>query len=477
MKNKVLLFIVFFSLGIIVTYPAFVPSYVLDGYCTVHNGYNDTINLLIQNGRVVSAGTFLLFSTLHLPYHSMDFVSLFIANIFLALAVETLFISIKNKINKDSMAVNFVLLICVFCIFYNPLTTEVLLLNDVIVVALGILFITMASTKINNGGFKNYVLALLFMFLGILCYYGVACYLIPLIILLQICDKSNTIDTLKKLCNGFVIYMISFLIVYFVASFFGHLSKYISFDIISNLYYTITNLIPSSLASLFNFSNIVVYYLIVTFILCLIIYYITKFSEKKRNVLILSLLLLFTLIMPFIPNLFITDRIDYTAARTTLTIMIIPSILVIYILSLFNSNISLLTIVTIFTLGFNSFFIHQNLILDFDRYKEDIAYIKKIDQRISWYESENHKKIKTVYYAYDKSPKYYYSNIENTANVRLSAIDWALDCAFPTYTDNKYTFKKMNSTDYNYYFNGQEYNKFSEKQLKFEGDTLYLLIY
>ena len=42
MKKKILLFIAIFSVGIIVTYPAFASSHALDSYCTIYNGYTTT---------------------------------------------------------------------------------------------------------------------------------------------------------------------------------------------------------------------------------------------------------------------------------------------------------------------------------------------------------------------------------------------------------------------------------------------------
>ena len=55
MKNKILLFIVIFSVANIFTFPAFTVTHGLDSYCTVYNGYSDTALWFAQNGRVITA--------------------------------------------------------------------------------------------------------------------------------------------------------------------------------------------------------------------------------------------------------------------------------------------------------------------------------------------------------------------------------------------------------------------------------------
>ena len=171
---------------------------------------------------------------------------------------------------------------------------------------------------------------------------------------------------------------------------------------------------------------------------------------------------------------------NYTAARMTLTLMIIPSVFIIYIISLFDItkfNYVLIGLI-ILIFSFYAFSIHQNTMINFKRFKEDVRYITKVSQRISWYEHKNKIKVKTIYYAKDTSVDYYYSfGHANGANIRLLAVDWSLECAFPVYTENKYKFSKMSEEDYQKYFAFKNYNKFSSKQLKFVDDALYLLIY
>lgn len=97
MKKKVLMFIAIFSIGILITYPAFAPSHALDSYCTIYNGYKDTANLFLQNGRIFSALLMYFYNLVKLPVDSMSFVALFFCNLFLTLAILKVFLVLGDK--------------------------------------------------------------------------------------------------------------------------------------------------------------------------------------------------------------------------------------------------------------------------------------------------------------------------------------------------------------------------------------------
>ena len=92
MKKKILLFIIIFSIGIIVTYPAFASSHALDSYLTIYNGFKETGDLFLQDGRLFSAILMYFYDLINLPFDSMNFVTLFFLNIFLALAILKLYL-------------------------------------------------------------------------------------------------------------------------------------------------------------------------------------------------------------------------------------------------------------------------------------------------------------------------------------------------------------------------------------------------
>lgn len=488
MKKKILLFIAIFSVGIIVTYPAFAPSHALDSYCTIYNGYRETAEWFLQNGRVFSALLMYFYNLVSLPVDSMNFVTMFFFNLFLALAILKLYLVFSK--NRENKVVRVILLVSTFMLFYGPLITEVLLLNEAMIFALGILLVVLAAGRLSVGGIKNYIIALILMILGVTCYQGVACYffLILLLILmsLKIDDKEKLVNLFKKIGIGIIIYGMSFLtslgIVQLANSVFGtEASKFGGFDLVSNFVKVFTNLLPSSLGNLFGFINVKYYYILVFIMVILIIYLFIKSDNKTIKGILFVGVLLSVILMPFVPNFVMSTDSNYTAARMALTLGILPSAFTLYILFNYEINIKWQYVIGVLALLFmliSVYSIHQNLMINFKRYKQDVSYINSIVQRIGWYEAESDKTVKTIYYAPDTDVSYYYSfGNANGANIRLLAVNWALDCAFPVYTSDQYEFKPMSDEDYNKYFKGKNYDKFDKEQLVFDDDTLYLLLY
>ena len=488
MKKKILMFIAIFSIGILVTYPAFAPSHALDSYCTIYNGYKDTASWFLQNGRVFSALLMYFYNLVKLPVDSMSFVALFFFNFFLALAILKLFLVFSDK--EENKVIKGIIFICTFMLFYGPLITEVIFLNEAMILALGILFVTLSAWRLSLGGIKNYIISLILMILGVTCYQGIACYFFIILFLILMRDKieskEDMIEFLKKLGIGLLVYGISVLtslgIVQLISNAFSEaVPKLGDFIIINNLIKIFTDLLPNSLKTLFGFVSVKYYYLLCVILLVIIVYLFVKNDYKLIKIALLLGVLIAIIIVPFAPNLVMAESSNYTAARMALPLGIIPSVLGLYILFNFDFDIKLKYFVGVVVLMFmviSAYSIHQNTMISFRRYKEDVKYINSITERINWYEAESDNEVKTIYYAPDTSVNYYYSfGNANGANIRLLAVDWALDCAFPAYTYNKYKFEKMSDEDYEKYFKDKNYDEFDREQLVFEGDTLYLLLY
>ena len=488
MKKKILMFIVIFSIGIIVTYPAFAPSHALDSYCTIYNGYKETAAWFMQNGRVFSALLMWFYNLIHLPVDSMNFVTLFFLNLFLALTILKLYLFIFK--DSDSKLKQVIGLVGIFMLFYEPLLTEVLVFNEAMVFGLGILFVTLSACRLSLGGIKNYIISLIFMILGVACYQGIACYFFLVLLLALMKDnidsKEKFISLLKKLGLGIVIYGLSFLaslgiIKLVFLSGLDVASKFGKFNITNNLIKVFTELLPNSLHYLFGFINFKYYYILTVALMIIFLYSFIKNNHKIIKLVLLLGILASAILMPFVPNLVMAEAENYTAARMALTLGVLPSVLTLFILLNYEVNIKMQYVIGVFILCFmilSAYSIHQNTLINYLRYKSDVRYISSINDRIIWYQNDSGNKIKTIYYAKDTDVSYYYSfGNANGANIRLLAVDWALDCAFPVYTNKQYKFKPMSKKDYDKYFKGKNYDDFNKKQLVFKGDTLYLLLY
>ena len=492
MKNKILLFIIIFSVANIFTFPAFTVTHNLDSYCTVYNGYSDTALWFSQNGRLITALFYLLFNFINLPMDSLSFVSAFMANIFLALAVMIVYNVIKTNIKPQNFFWQALLLISSFLLFYNPLAIELYMVDETFVIALGILFVTLAASHINKLGLKNILLAFLFTILGIICYQGILCYLFILVILFASTnivnnDKKDIVVFLKKIGVSLLAYLLSFAVMYLILQIvlmvtgevttkLGHI------DLIANIEYIFTSLIPDVFLNFFGFINKNIYLILCLIVLAFVIFGVIKNDGKKINIMIILLLLTAALLAPFIPNIVMNTEQNYTAARMTLTLMAIPSILMIFLVIRLNFDYKyfvyglLVVMLIVFALFARQFI--ANTKIDLKRYKNDVAYLNQIYSALDSYQEENDVKIKTVYYAKDTDVAYYYpTGYPNGANIRVPAVDWAMECAFNVYSNNKYEYKPMSKKKYNEYFKDKNYDEFDEESIVFDNNKAYILLY
>lgn len=466
MKNKLILFILIFSVGVLTIYPSFVNSHSLDSYCTMYNGYKDAAESFLQNGKIFSALAFTLFNTIKLPFDSLSFISSFLTVLFLTFAVIKVYLTIKENLKLSNNLKQLILLVSAFLLFFNPLLIETLVMDDGFVLALGILFITISACEINKGKVKNYLFALVFALLASLCYQGVICYLLPIVVLCLLSSKENT--SVKKIIISLSIYVVSFIIP-FIA-----IKTLPSFNI-SNIFEIFVN----AFKSISGFVNPMSYFIIDLILLAAIIYLLTKSEDKKTKAIYLVALVLISVIAPFLPYLAV--KTSHLNSNMLLLLGAFPSLLVIYIISSFEINVKVdyaILIAISLMLIMTAYSLHQNTMINFKRYKEDVKYIKTINEKIAWYEKKYDTKIKTIYFAKDTNVNYYYDfGNNNGTNIRLMAIPWALNCAFDVYSENKYEYKKMSKKDYNKYFKGKNYNKFNDKEFVFDKEKLYLLLY
>ncbi len=467
MKKKILLFIIIFSIGIIVTYPAFASSHALDSYLTIYNGFKETGDLFLQDGRLFSAILMYFYDLINLPFDSMNFVTLFFLNIFLALAILKLYLFFSKY--KAGKVMQIILFISTFLLFYTPLISDILILDDAMIYALGILFAVLAALFVQKNSFINYLFSFILLFLSVLCHPMILSYFFIILLLLLMSDECGFKYLLKKIGIGFLIYI--FVLIFHKIIFSYNLIYAVNVDKI------FVDILPNILNGLWGFIDFK-YYLISIILLVCFIYLFIKNDNKGKIFGLFCFMLIFLLLMPFLLSLFIDTDIE---ARMFLTFSLFPSFLVFLIL--FNYKIDIkFQYVIFFIMGiwlFLSFYsIHQNMMINFKRFKEDVSYINNVNQRIGWYEAEEEIEVKTVYYAKDeKVDDYYDFGNYNSTSVRLLAVDKVFERAFDVYTNNEYKIKAMSKEDYDKYFKGKNYNKFNKKQLVFDDDVLYLLLY
>lgn len=493
MKKKIKLFIIIFCLATIITSPNFVTSHALDSYCNMFGGYNSTATWFFQNGRVFSALWFWFLGVINFPFDSISFVSASGVNLFLTGAILTVY-NIMSKVT-DKKINKIIILILSFTVFYSPLMIEVVMFDEAVIMGLGVLFVSLCASQIYKGGLKHYILAFIFMILSVICYQGMACFLIPLVILFESTKfkgdlKQDVLFMLKKLVIAFACYGIAFVIdlgiIKLAESVIGEATGNVGkIDLLANISHIRFFLIPESFANLFGYINTKLYYSLALVSVLFVILGIVRNNNKIVNILTIIGILGATCLMPFVPNLFMSSAQNYMAARTILTLTTIPSFALLFAITKFNFDNNIWKICTlilsIIMVIIYSFLFYKNTRIDIERYKQDLSYLNTLYTYIGYYEAENHIKVKHIYWAKDKDSSYYYSTgYNNGANNRITGEAWAMKCAVNDYSGKnyEYTYEEMSDEDLKKYFKNKDYKKFNpDKQLHYEGDTLYLLIY
>jgi hypothetical protein len=115
--------------------------------------------------------------------------------------------------------------------------------------------------------------------------------------------------------------------------------------------------------------------------------------------------------------------------------------------------------------------------------QEDEEYAKQVVAEIEKYEAASGETVTTLYFRLDSSESYQHSDRGKKysfggTNSCAAPISWALRPMIRYYTGRSYSGGWMSDDKWNTYFAGKEYSEFvPEEQLRFEGDTCYLLVY
>lgn len=493
-ERKVNIVCLLFIIGLIITIPSLIPSFNVDGYCTYAFGYLDSAKTFMKSGRLFTALIYVVSHGINLPFEIFSIISIVLANLFLALTIYKLFDHLTKYIDKSLLS-KVMLLLGVFLIFYNPLTLELLLFEEAFIMCAGIYFAVLAALKFIDYNKKGYLLSALYLIISAICYQGIVCYFIPVAFLLVVINlgrdlKKEIPEIIKKGIIACIIYgislIVSFVIVKFINSyiFTDGTQKLGTLDIIYNIKKAI-ELMFYSLKGLFGFGNRVIFYgfsILGTLFVSLSTIKNSKNHWTKVLYFICNLGL--CVVMPFVPNLGMNSASNYTAARMIGSICSVAGFIVIYGIIYFNilkkENLKTIFIImaSLYSLYIGYEFLRTTSV-GLKRYRNDMESIEKLHNKIAEYELENNIEVKNIYYATDSHVNYYYyqQQLTNSYNYRLYAIDWAMQCSINIGKDHNYKYTKMSDKDKERYFNNKEYDGFSDEQLVFVDDKLYLLIY
>ena len=454
LNNKIILFFIVLSLGLIVSIYMFPPSYNTDGLCHLHHGYSKYANhYFLEAGRFILIGFWYLFDLIKLDHDVLSVISVLLVNVFLSLSVVKLYSYLKDKA-KDNYSLVLILL-AITIIIYNPFIQEIFIFEESFCMALAIYLVVIASIKSIE---KKYLLSFILLFISSFIYQGVLSYYLPLVFTYQLIDTKDKNNIFKSIGIYLMTLALSYLVLRAVLLILNYPSMHIGkIDFFRNIYLSIWY-IYHSLATMFGlFSPFIFISYLVFILVCLFI--LSK--KNKANIKYFSssvVVGILCLTIPLIPNLIMRTNHFYVFPRMVLPIgSLIGFLLIFVIMCKKNKNFNkyLIIIFSIF-LVLDLTYIFANNKYFYQTYKDNNKVISEVEKIIDEYESSTGIMVNNIYYSSDNYDMDYVISKDFNQNKRkiFEEEDWPLNCAF-NIKDNKYKvtlIKEIDTDDEKGYF-------------------------
>ncbi|MEG1597216.1 MAG: glucosyltransferase domain-containing protein [Bacilli bacterium] len=490
---------IYICLGILATIfliPFLIPHFALDSYPLLSSGYHDYAIIFIKSNRIISALFYEIFNFICLPYNTLSIVSTLVSGLLLVISAITFGNMVINNRAKIQEKNYIMIYIISFLCFFNFLNMELFVFMESFVMCLGIFLIVKSIENFTSYKKHKYWYSILYLITSMYCYQGIICLFIPLCLIIIYLkyinnDNINYKQMLKEMLLLGVFYATVLLITYFSIFVISYLfniieTKTIGINIFKNISITI-NLFKDTMHNLYGLFSTKIFYL--TIFILFIVYIFVKLNINDDNKIIKIGYLIFTItvciILPFIPNLVMSTKANYSAARMSSSIGLIIPIIMFFIIFDYNKiNIKtvkyILQLVIMMFLIYTGYQYNNNLQLSISTYRQDREEMNLIYEEIVVYEKKQNIKIKDIYFGKDPSVNYYYHSNKgnyNGFNLRLMAIDWAIPSAFNGFNKSNYKFILLDEKTIQDKFNNINYDKFDEKQLIFFNDKVYLYLY
>lgn len=488
-KNQMYTFFAMLMFAVIICSNFFRMHFSQDTYCiNVDYGYDRYIKHFLSIGRILGAVQMFITKKLNIPFETMVIGSSVSATILLTLSWFILY-SYTIKIAKIGENKKKQLLIAgiTFSIIFNFCTFETLVFAEAIVLAFSILCATLASCIYTSNLKRKNIYTAILIFLTILAYQtSTSLFLIITLVFIAFKNKGNIKEILKKSIYVGLIYGVSMILGLLITKFMGNyldwverettllsikemiqtIFKYLDFIVIKNFYIE-----PKG----WNF--IVIIFLTIIFI--------AQVIKRKEYFHILEYIVLVALccIIPILPLMAIPIKDQYMETRMAMVFGALAGTLLLYLILVMKADETkvikdIISIITITLFVINSIYFIRSSSENIATGYIDRNIAKSIIYNIEKYEKENDIKLKKIVVGYDKKPIYYYEGqiMLRSTNGRGLATNFTVAPLIEYYCGEKYEWY-VSQEEIDERFLEKNWDAYSEEQLVFEGDTLYLCVY
>lgn len=445
----------------------------------------------LLDGRFISAIVCYIAGLLNIPIKAYIIGMDFIGIIFIGYAIYTMnkilekLIKPKDKIQKIS------LILASFVLILNQFTLEYLLFPESAVMCLGLFLIVLATKIMIDNPKHKYIKIFIILLIAGISYQGLL-NIFPVLAMITYLVKEITEDKpYKEKEKEFFIEMIKLAIIVIATVLicmslvkFGTMllkssqdrrMHLISFEAIKLRGETVSEYLNElwneCMGMLPKYTNTIV--LVISAILLIVLQ--TKKEYIMQYVLIVFIAFFICIVPMFLFNTGVCGRVNFPLMMlwgTSLIILLAQS-------SVISNNKKLIIYVfIIISFIVNSIFIMQNITEHIAANRVDENTGKTIKYLMEKYENETGIEITKFSYTYDKNPQQYAVGIKPLQSLteRKFACSWCILQTVDYYCNKKLKLVPM-TIEVKNKFKNTDYTEFSEEQLIFDGDTLYMLVY
>lgn len=493
-KQNIIKYLIIVAITILFCQNFLQMHYSSDTYVLYDLGYMEyPSQYFLLDGRLISTVVCYLAGILNVPIPAYIIGMDFIGIILIATAIYMMDRILEKIIKPQKNIVKLMLLTSCFILILNQFTLEYLLFPESAVMCLGVLFNVIAVKLMIDNPKHKYIKIFLSLLVAVFCYQGLL-NMFPLLAILvyivkQIVDKREYKIKEKE----FFIEMIKLAIIVIVVLAICMLAIKLGKTLLNSNQDRMMHLVDTEaimlrgetvleyLDELWNktmhmlpdqINNII---LIISFISLILL------KTKKEIIMQYVLLLIVSFTICIVPMFLFNTGI---CGRVNEPLTMIWGVSLIILLAQ-TMNISegkrtnFIYCLVIISFIINNIFIMQNITehIASNRVEENMG--KTIKYALERYEQETGNKVTKFGYAYDRTPQQYAVGIKPIGSLteRKLACSWSISQAMNFYCERKFEKVRIPTRIYAEKMIDKDYKEFSEEQLVFEGDTLYMLVY
>lgn len=469
--------------------------YSSDTYVLFNLGYmNYPQKYFLLDGRLISALVCFTAGVLHIPYTAYIIGMNIIAIIFVCISIYISYKTMEKIIKIDSILKKILALMISFILILNQFSLEYLLFPESAVMCLGQLLCVIAASLIISEKNHKYIKISILLFFAVFCYQGLINIFPILAIVFLFLEQINKKGTIKENLTSFIkkiwipaIICLVIIVINIVSIKVGckllndssdRSIKLTDFESVLIRFRTVKiylnqiwnnslNMMPK------HINSIVV-------ILTLILLIISKAKKETVFKYIFTILAIF--IVCIVPMFFLNTG---PCGRVNVPICEIIGISLLFLLTNIEKKDTkkwiINTIYTLIILIFilNSIMIIRNTNEHISANKVDENMGKMIKYMVERYEQDTGNTVSKFSYVYDPDPQQYAPGIKHIGSLteRKLACSWCILEAMNYYCQRNFEKVRMPIKVYTEKFTRKNYTSFSEEQVIFDGDTMYLYVF